>query len=584
MSKIKSTLASSFTGTIYLFLLQLFSRSITFILNQILLRFTTAKVLGIVNIKLELILETILFISREGIRMALLRSKSSSEEIDKKNEEDNNKSEKDKKSIKEELLLPIQKAVNLSYIPIIIGCSLTILVTCYFNRKQNSNEDSNSSIILYSVAALIELVSEPLYILTQYYLMFNIRVKAEGVAVFIRSISSFIFTIYLNYKNKVVTSRAAVLCFAWSQLLYSIFLFGTYSFLFWKKYLSVKKNEELDTESLHLSQGIKAFLPSTIIEKTESGEKRYFFDEHLLSLSITLYIQSFVKYLLSQGDKIILNILCNTTTQGVYAFVMNYGSLILRIVFQPLEETCRIYFSKELVSKTSTKSSRQQVYKVIMTILKCHFILGMYFIFFATNYTGVLIDLLTGSNWSRNSSAPKALAYYCVSIPFMGFNGILEGFVQAVAPKKELHYQSRMMTIFWIIFAVCCFVFVKVFHMGIVGIIIGNMINMFLRIYSCYQYLINCYKKSEDQNKNNDIKEIHPFNTITKEPLVWGCFIGSWIICRILNGIIGWETLKQKAIFIFIGMILALVSTAILYLKEKNFLKELREYYRILRS
>ncbi|ORX57841.1 Rft-1-domain-containing protein [Piromyces finnis] len=577
---IKSTLASSFTGTIYLFFLQLFSRSITFILNQILLRFTSAKVLGIVSIKLELILETILFISREGIRMALLRSKSGSEGINKKSE----KSENKKKENVKDLLNPIKKAVNLSYIPIIIGCSLTMLVTYYFNKRENLNTEENNSfsIILYSIAALIELCSEPLYILTQYYLMFNIRVKAEGFAVFIRSISSFIFTIYLNYKYKKINSRAAVLCFAWSQLLYSIFLFGTYAFLFWRKYLTNKKKKNLDVESLHLSQGINAFIPSAIIEKNEIGEeKKYFFDEHLLSLSITLYIQSFVKYLLSQGDKIILNILCNNITQGVYAFVMNYGSLILRIIFQPLEETCRIYFSKELVSKTSTTSSRQQVFKVIMTILKCHFILGMYFIFFATNYTGVLIDFLAGSNWSKNSAAPKALAYYCVSIPFMGFNGILEGFVQAVAPKKELHYQSRMMTLFWIIFAACCFIFVKIFHLGIVGIIIGNMVNMSLRVYTCYQYLINYYKKTEEKE---DIKEIHPFNTVTKKPVVWVCFITSWIICYVISDIIGWETLKQKTVYVSCGAILALISTALLYINEKPFLIELKEYYRILRA
>jgi len=186
----------------------------------------------------------------------------------------------------------------------------------------------------------------------------------------------------------------------------------------------------------------------------------------------------------------------------------------------------------------------------------------MYFVFFATNYTGVLIDLLAGSNWSKNSLAPKALAFYCISIPFMGFNGILEGFVQAVAPKKELHYQSRMMTIFWFIFAACCFIFVKVFHLGIVGIIIGNMINMSLRIYTCYQYLINYYKKLEEKT---DISEIHPFNTITKQPIVWICFITSWIICYVLNGIIGWETLKQKVLYVACGTGLALISSAFLY-------------------
>ena len=62
--------------------LQLFSRLISFALNQALVRLATPDVYGTVSIQLELLLNTILFLSREGFRNALLRADVTISQVD----------------------------------------------------------------------------------------------------------------------------------------------------------------------------------------------------------------------------------------------------------------------------------------------------------------------------------------------------------------------------------------------------------------------------------------------------------------------------------------------------------------------
>ena len=73
MSK-QNLLASIGKGASYLVGLQLFTRLLTFALNQALLRFLSPSVLGLASIQLELLSSTVLFLSREAIRCALLRT------------------------------------------------------------------------------------------------------------------------------------------------------------------------------------------------------------------------------------------------------------------------------------------------------------------------------------------------------------------------------------------------------------------------------------------------------------------------------------------------------------------------------
>lgn len=65
--------ASALSTGLALIGLQLLSRLLTFSLNQALVRLTTPEALGLATIQFEVLLNTILFLSREGIRGALVR-------------------------------------------------------------------------------------------------------------------------------------------------------------------------------------------------------------------------------------------------------------------------------------------------------------------------------------------------------------------------------------------------------------------------------------------------------------------------------------------------------------------------------
>ncbi|THH20602.1 hypothetical protein EW146_g776 [Bondarzewia mesenterica] len=106
---------------------------------------------GTAAIQFELLLSTILFLSREGVRNALLRAPSSS-------------------SINVSDVL----VTNISLLPPLLGIPFRL------------------SVAIYPLAASIELLAEPLYTRAQIDLRFDVRVRAEGAAVFLKTFITFL--------------------------------------------------------------------------------------------------------------------------------------------------------------------------------------------------------------------------------------------------------------------------------------------------------------------------------------------------------------------------------------------------------
>ena len=136
-------LNSSMSSASSLMGLQLFSRLFTFALNQALFRLASPSAFGAAAIQFELIISTILFLSREGIRNALLR-------VSRHADSDS--------SI---------KRTNMSFLPIIFGVPLalsTCLVYAHFASQEIQEQPYfNTAIAIYAVAALWELLCEPFY-------------------------------------------------------------------------------------------------------------------------------------------------------------------------------------------------------------------------------------------------------------------------------------------------------------------------------------------------------------------------------------------------------------------------------------
>ncbi|KAI8149701.1 Rft protein-domain-containing protein [Fennellomyces sp. T-0311] len=505
-------LASSAKGAGYLVLLQFASRMLTFGLHQIVLRYTTAETLGIASVKLELLLSTILFISREGFRCALLRG---GDEEDSEKKQSNNE----------------QKVTNLAYIPTAIGLVTTFLACGYYLSTIGDETAAKypyyrTSVVLFGTAAFAELLVEPLFILAMNRLYFQLRVSVEGVAVLLRCFITFGLTL-AGVSAGSSSNTYGVLAFAVAQLVFGLTMALGYVGFFFAKV----QQKEISLQTLY---------PRKLVE----GGRSYWFDTKMLNLATTLTKQSLLKHVLTEGDKMLISALSTDDNQGVYAFVVNYGSLIVRILFQPLEEASRTFFSK-LLSGNSNKSARSNktAIDVILLMLRFHVILGLLLICFATNYTATLVDLLVGKEWSTERNAPAVLSAYCMYVPVMGINGITEAFVQAAASKSDLTTLSYYMIIFSACFMASGYLFMSVMELGAIGLVLANMVNLSIRIAYSWSYITRYF------GNNPSLKIRHWFpSTVTV-----AAFVASWAITRWSEETVGWGTFHQKVTHIAIG-------------------------------
>ena len=134
---------TSVSSATSLMALQLFSRGFTFMINQALFRLASPTTFGAAAIQFELMLSTILFLSREGVRNALLRvTPGASADT-------------------------AVRRMNLSFLPILLGIPLasstSILYIHYAGQEIRRQPHFESAILLYALAAMTELLSEPMY-------------------------------------------------------------------------------------------------------------------------------------------------------------------------------------------------------------------------------------------------------------------------------------------------------------------------------------------------------------------------------------------------------------------------------------
>lgn len=349
-----------FQGAKWRFLANFVQKAISFGCNQILLQNTTPEILGIANIQFELFLSTILFLSREGIRMAILRTATCHSKAE------------------------FQKMVNISWFPfLIVSTVIAGILTIIINSLRlgsNSNHGSDEGLgsrvaIIGCFGVLFESMGEPWFNLYQYQLQFKPRAQAEMVAVLIQNITTVILVVYFHW---------GVSGFATAQLVYGLTYFAVLS-----SFSNVVRRHSDGNDSTHtIPCQWSDFLPSSTLIDTskqinrspnetemkvtrKSRKKSTFCEsetlelinvqvslvsriERFLSLS-TLYssviitASSVLKHVLTQSDRIVLTFFYSSYQQGVFAFANNYGSLVARLVFMPLEDSSRVSISNTVI-------------------------------------------------------------------------------------------------------------------------------------------------------------------------------------------------------------------------------------------
>lgn len=191
----KSLSASAAAGVSYLILVQVLSRGLTFALNQVLLRFLSPELLGL-SAQLELYSISVLYFSRESIRVAVQRQTTG-----------------------------VQTVVNLSYLAILLGIPLSyIIARIYLKADIPSVPFFEQSLIIYGVACILELFSEPAFVAAQQKLLYKVRASAETTATIARCL--------VTCGSAIWASRAGidvgVLPFALGQISFAIVLLLVY--------------------------------------------------------------------------------------------------------------------------------------------------------------------------------------------------------------------------------------------------------------------------------------------------------------------------------------------------------------------
>lgn len=200
-------------------------------------------------------------------------------------------------------------------------------------------------------------------------------------------------------------------------------------------------------------------------------------------MGTSLFIQSVVKHILTQGDTILIAVLASLQAQGTYFLASNYGALAARMLFQPIEESSRNYFAK-LLSAIDTKPSRDRVQSAsqhLHTLLRGYMLMSLFTVVIGPTIAPLLLKLVAGPRWT-STGAGDVLAIYCYYIPFLAINGVTEAFISAVASKSELNRQSAWMLAFSVGFAVAGYIFLSVLDMGAKGLVWANISNMAIRI------------------------------------------------------------------------------------------------------
>ena len=140
-------------ATLYLIFIQVASRALTFIGNQVLLRYLSPTLLGIA-VQLEVISVTVLYSARESLRVALQRRLDSAAES----------STKDKQSLTQ---LRSQSTINLSYLVIALGLLIATASGTYYlhvaRAEVLNSPDFLAAFLIYGIATIIELLAETIF-------------------------------------------------------------------------------------------------------------------------------------------------------------------------------------------------------------------------------------------------------------------------------------------------------------------------------------------------------------------------------------------------------------------------------------
>ncbi|PKY02897.1 Rft-1-domain-containing protein [Aspergillus campestris IBT 28561] len=467
-NNLSKLLTSSVSGTSFLIAIQVFSRLFTFVANQLVLHTLSPAILGVAT-QLELYLISILYFSRESIRVAIQKQPLElhfDAHTAKKKQNDATKAPSSGDAARQSALSS-QTVVNMSYLSLGLGIPLALTFAGFYVRfaaeEVSQTPFYRISVAITAVSSLLELSVEPIFAAVQQHMLYKKRAAVEMSAALVKSLvvcGCFTWASWTGY-------TIGILPFALGHLCYSCTLvFG---------YIQVTRDVRKQWRFSLLLSRLKSRDQSRYVADT--------FSCRLLSLSANSFFQSIIKHILTQGDAIILAAMTSLEDQGIYSLACNYGGLVARLLFQPIEESSRILFSSLLNSSESTTSTKaiNAAKAHLVDILRGYGMMSALVLPLGPHLVPQMLNALGGHRWG-SPVVTSLVSLYCYYIPFLAFNGIIEAFVSGAATPSELRTQTGWMGVFSACFAFAAYFFLRVAHLGAHGLVYANIVNMAVRI------------------------------------------------------------------------------------------------------
>lgn len=500
--------------------------------------------LGKAHIQLELLLTTILFVSREGFRLALTRN-----------------------------VVPTNWTVAWLTLPLVTLISTSVLAWHLLKAtKSLGTNDYRLAGVLTIAASWIEACAEPVVLFFLRRMQVPVRATAESIATVVKTLATVIGL-------KVFSTEWQVTALGLAQLVYAV----TYAvYLYWRAYAAGDEWKRLVPGSKMSS--LPSFGSSSFWQQL---------DRDTCYMVMVFTLQGLFKHLLTEADRIVLATVADSYDQGVYAMGASYGGLAARILLQPLEENARLLWSR-LASRADNEKGQgiDELKDSYTTLVKLVLYVGLTFACIAVNFTNLLLNFLAGRKWGSNEEAAVVLSAFCVYTAFLSLNGMTEALVYGVASTfnkegkrnggGEMGRLSIVHTVTGVTFAVSSSFLVT--RYGTVGLVGANCLAMSIR--SLYSLFFAARYFEEHGQKEKQAGTL--IRGISPHPVVLLGFLLAWVATRwslrplVENGyhlrldIRNKEWVQLTCQHLAVGILCAIGIFSTAALVDRSFLRSLR--------
>jgi len=477
----RNVLESSITKATFSCLSKIFCRCISFTINAFIVRFVGRDVLGIMNVRLLLLENTLLFLSKEAISRAALSSTTQAQ----------NKSTWPQLVNQMWITVPVCFLISLPCLYIWVY-ALSAVDAVYF-------EQYLFSCLMMAFSCIFELTAEAPIFVGQVFCFIKLKVTLDTLHIIIRSI---IFVAIIIYDKNL-----AIAAFGIAQFVSALtIVFGNYGFfhVYIKRLKahreSVKKTDE-NSEVEPYFEHMEDFPFNSAVEMLPCVMRNDepYFNRNLQKLVFSFVKQGVLKQILTEGEKYVMTIspVLSFSQQATYDIVNNMGSLAARFIFRPIEDSCYFYFTqtiaRDIALKEQPSPKVNEAANVLSQVCKGVTSIGLLGLTFGQSYAGTLLLLYGGKGFVAGGLPEILLRWHCGAIVLIGINGVTEGYIFATKTSKQIDAYNYYMAIFSVTFLLLSYQLTN--FLGPVGFILANICNMTFRICYSVSYIRKHYRE-----------------------------------------------------------------------------------------